>query len=218
MGRIEGERKKTWIWLSAMGAVLLMQVLVILYFGARKTGFHEDEYYSFYSTNRTAGLYEPDREWMDRESIRKEFVVLEGERFRYGLVAAVQSWDVHPPFYYFILHTACSLFPGVFSKWIGLGVNLVAFVLNFLLLARLTFLVTRGNRPITLLVSAVYGLDGIAVSGVMFIRMYEWMTVFVLACACLHVRAMRSGDRGFAGFLLPLAAVSYLGFLTQYYF
>lgn len=218
MGRIEGKRKKTWIWLSAMGAVLLLQVLVILYFGSRKTGFHEDEYYSFYSTNRTAGLYEPDREWMDRESIRKEFVVLEGERFRYGLVAAVQSWDVHPPFYYFILHTACSLFPGVFSKWIGLGVNLVAFVLNFLLLARLTFLVTRGNRPMTLLVSAVYGLDGIAVSGVMFIRMYEWMTVFVLACACLHVRAMRSGDRGFAGFLLPLAAVSYLGFLTQYYF
>lgn len=217
MGRIE-ERKKTWIWLAALGAVLLLQVLVILYFGSRKTGFHEDEYYSFYSTNRTAGLYEPDREWMDRDSIWKEFVVLEGERFRYGLVSTVQSWDVHPPFYYFILHTASSLVPGAFSKWIGIGVNLVAFILNFLLLARLTFLVTGRNRALTLLVSAVYGLDGIAVSGVMFIRMYEWMTVFVLACACLHVHAMRSGDRGFLRFLLPLAVVSYLGFLTQYYY
>lgn len=217
MGRIE-VRKKTWIWLAALGAVLFLQVLVIVYFGSRKTGFHEDEYYSFYSTNRTAGLYEPDREWMDRESIRKEFVVLEGERFRYGLISTVQSWDVHPPFYYFILHTASSLVPGIFSKWIGIVVNLVAFILNFILLARLTFLGTGKNRVLTLLVSAVYGLDGIAISGVMFIRMYEWMTVFVLASACLHVRAMRSGDRGFIRFLLPLAAVSYLGFLTQYYY
>lgn len=217
-GQTGGERKKKWIWYGALLLVFLGQFAVAVYFGGRKAGFHEDEYYSFYSTNRTAGLYEPDREWLDRESIRNEFVVRRGEGFRYGLVAQVQSWDVHPPFYYFLLHTASSLFPETFSKWIGIGVNLVAFSISFLLFTWLAFMVTKENRPLTLLAAAAYGFDSIVISGVLFIRMYEWLTVFVLLCACLHVRAMRSGDRRARTFWLPLAATCYLGFLTQYYY
>ncbi len=216
MKSAEWGRKK---WAAAFAALLVLQVLVIIYFGGRKTGFHEDEYYSFYSTNRTAGLYEPDREWVERDSFRNEFVVLPGEQFRYGLVATVQSWDVHPPFYYFILHTACSFFPGVFSKWLGIGVNLAAFCLNFCLLSWLAYMVTGRNKRLAWMVAAVHGFHPVIISGVMFIRMYEWLTVFVLLCACLHVKAVLKREKpGFINFLLPLAAVNYLGFLTQYYY
>ncbi len=212
-GKLGGKAEKR-IWLAAFALLLISQVLTMVYFGGKKAGFHEDEYYSFYSTNRTAGLYEPDREWVDRDTFRNEFVVLPGEGFRYGLVATVQSWDVHPPFFYFILHTACSLFPGVFSKWLGIGVNIVAFVLNFILLSWLAYMVTGRNRGLAFVTAAVHGFNPVIISGVMFIRMYEWLTVFILLCACLHVRAVLGRKK----FLFPLMVVNYLGFLTQYYY
>ena len=176
------------LWVAAFLALLCLQILLLAYFGNRKAGFHEDEYYSYYSTNRTAGLFEPDREWVERDSFRNEFVVLEGEGFRYGLVATVQSWDVHPPFFYFLLHTVCSVFPGVFSKWLGIGVNIAAFAIHFALLSWLAYMVGGKDKKLAFAVTAVYGCNAAAVSGVMFIRMYEWLSVFVLLCACLHVR------------------------------
>lgn len=182
------------MWVAAFAVLFCLQIMTMVYFGGRKTGFHEDEYYSFYSTNRTGGLYEPDREWVDRDTFRNEFVVLQGEGFRYGLVAEVQSWDVHPPFFYFLLHTACSLFPGVFSKWLGIGVNLIAFCLNFGLLSWLGYMAAGGNKRLAWVVTAVHGFNPVIISGVMFIRMYEWLTVFVLLCACLHVWAVKSGS------------------------
>ncbi len=214
------------IWIAALSLIFCTQIITLIYFGCKKAGFHEDEYYSFYSTNRTAGLYEPDREWMDKDTFRNEFVVLQGERFRYGLVAAVQSWDVHPPLFYFLLHTVCSFFPGVFSKWLGISVNITAFCLNFALLSWLAYMVTGRNRGLTLVVAVVHGFNPVIISGVMFIRMYEWLTVFILSCACLHVRAVlktetdKSSDKkiGWRSFLLPLMLINYLGFLTQYYY
>ncbi|MCM1047276.1 MAG: hypothetical protein NC433_02490 [Clostridiales bacterium] len=216
-GRRTGQKGR-WLWTAAFIFVLAMQLLMLIYYGGKKEGFHEDEYYSFYSTNRTAGLYEPDREWVDRESVRNEFVVLPEEKFNYGMVVEVQSWDVHPPLFYFLLHTVCSFFPGVFSKWLGIGVNIAAFILNFGLLAWLAYMVTGQNKRLTLLLVSAYGFNPIIISGVMFIRMYEWLTVFVLSCACIHVRAVVKKDFGVKKFLLPLAAINFLGFLTQYYY
>ena len=79
--------------------IWLVLMAVAFYFCTRKKGFHEDEYYTYYSTARTNGFFVEDGEWMDRDSYRNEFVVLEGQRFQYGLVKLVQSWDVHPPVY-----------------------------------------------------------------------------------------------------------------------
>lgn len=213
-----GAFQKERLWVAAFLGLLCLQILLLVYFGNRKAGFHEDEYYSYYSTNRTAGLFEPDREWVERDVLRNEFVVLEGEGFRYGLVATVQSWDVHPPLFYFFLHTACSFFPGVFSKWLGIGVNIAAFSIHFGLLSWLVFMAGGRNKKLAFAVAAVYGCNAAAVSGVMFIRMYEWLAVFVLLCACLHVRAVLENGGNKKSFLLPLMIVNYLGFLTQYYY
>ncbi len=199
--------------------LLCAQIATCLYFGSRKSGFHEDEFYSYYSTNKTAGLFVNDREWQEKDQYRNEFVVLPGETFRYGIVAKMQSWDVHPPLYYFLLHTACSLFTGEFSKWLGIGVNLIAFILNFFLLIYLTKTVSGENGWLTAwLVCGVWGFAPAVISGVMFIRMYEWLTLFVLLCACIHVRAMKRKERKILTFYLPLLITVYLGFLTQYYY
>ena len=216
-------RKLLYTFLTAF--LLLLQLGVCIYFGTQKQGFHQDEYYSFFSSNRTAGLYEPDRAWQSAETIRNEFVVLPGEGFRYGLVAQVQSWDVHPPLYYDLLHTMCSLFTGVFSKWLGISVNLIAFALCFLILYDLLRRLGADSR-VRLLICGLWGFNPMTVSGVIFIRMYMWLTVFILLCCDLHVRLLQEtmqmenpgGRTYYLKFLLPVMLCSYLGFLTQYYY
>ncbi|MCH4190999.1 MAG: hypothetical protein LKF52_01740 [Butyrivibrio sp.] len=205
--------------------LLFFQLGICIWFGMQKQGFHQDEYYSFFSSNRTSGLCEPDRAWQSAQTIRNEFVVLPGEGFRYGLVAQVQSWDVHPPLFYDLLHTMCSVFTGVFSKWLGISVNLIAFTLCFWILNELLRRLGADDR-MRFLVCGLWGCNPMTVSCVMFIRMYMWLTVFVLLCAYLHVRLLQEtmqmenpgGKVYYFRFILPIMICSYLGFLTQYYY
>ncbi len=200
--------------------IWVVQMAAAFYFCTQKQGFHEDEYYTYYSTARTAGFYVEDGQWMDRETYRSEFVVLPGERFQYGLVKQVQSWDVHPPMYYWVFHTVASLVPDVFSKWIGLSVNLFFHGINIVLLTCLSYLVSGRDVRLTFLVTLVYGLCPAAMSGVVFIRMYEMLTSFVLLCALLHIQTVRRGEKRLSVMrsLVPMAVVTYVGFLTQYYY
>lgn len=211
------EKGKNIRFAAVMAILLLLQLGVCFYFGSKKAGFHEDELYTFYSTNKTAGLSVNDRQWLTREQIRNDFVVLPGEAFRYGVVKQMQSWDVHPPFYYYIFHTACSLFPGIFSKWLGIGVNMIAFAGSFLLLAYVADMGKRG-KMLSFLTCLAWGFGSAVISGVMFIRMYQWLTFFVLLCLCLHIRALKKNDFRVGTFFLPLAVTVFFGFLTQYYY
>lgn len=219
-----------------MTLLLCLQIIVLFYYGSRKAGYHEDELYSYYSSNKTAGLFVNDREWTTGENYRNELVVLPGEQFRYGVVKQMQSWDVHPPFYYYLLHTVCSLTPGIFSKWQGISVNLVGFVISFILLAYAAYLTavypmsmqpefsdsekqTYRKRGYVLAgtVCAMWGCGAAVISGVMFIRMYQWLTVFVLLCLCLHLRVLVRKKESWSFYLL-LALTVFFGFLTQYYY
>ena len=237
--KMKKRSKEEKLFFLSLAVILILQLVVLVSFAYRKAGFHEDELYTYYSSNRTAGLFVNDREWMEKETLQNEFVVLEGEQFRYGLVKQVQSWDVHPPLYYYIFHTACSLFPGIFTKWTGIGINLIAYVLSFVLLAAVSFTAATAEgirksekeedaeeknnkniraRRITLLTCLFWGLSSAVISGVLFIRMYQWLTVFVLLCLWLHLRAIKNCDYSVKCFLLPLSITVFLGFLTQYYY
>ena len=212
--------------------ILVLQLLMCILVGAKKQGFHEDEYYSYFSSNRTAGLFVTDREWQDTRTIKDEFVVIPGQGFNYSLVSTVQSWDVHPPLYYDILHTACSILPRLFSKWLGIVVNMIAFTLSWFLLLMLMELL-RVSDVTKLLVLAIWGFNPMTISFVMFTRMYMWMTAFIICCALLHIRLLQatravqntillSGHKSMFMFWLknifPVMICSYLGFLTHYYY
>ncbi len=225
--------------------IFVLSLAVNLYFCFQKAGFHEDEYYTYFSSNRTMGLYQPDREWQDRMTILDEFVVRPGERFNYGLVKLVQSWDVHPPLYYYIFHTICSFFPMEFTKWSGLIANLIAFVLAFYLLNRILQILELPYY-LRLSILGLWGMNPQTVSSTIFIRMYSWLTVFILLCALAHLAMIMrisreswtinyysnlisgrfdsrvigklNGPRFAVFYLIPLMVISFLGFLTQYFY
>lgn len=205
-------------FLPCMILLLIVQLCVAFYFCTQKQGFHYDEYYSYYSSNVTSGLHPTDMEWKDTEEIRSEFMALLGEGLAYGTVKLMQSWDVHPPLYYYFLRTVCVLTSGVFSKWQGLSINLVFFVLSWLTLAAITKELTGNDKKKIAVVCALFGFSPAIFSGITFIRMYMMLTFACLLILYVHIRAVMRGKLSLGSFYLPVILLSFAGFQIHYYF
>ena len=210
------KENKRWIFL--MTIIMMLQLVVASYFCVQKQGFHYDEYYSYYSSNVTHGLAPTDREWKDVSEIRSEFRVLEGEQFRYWMVKIMQSYDVHPPLYYMILHTICSLFPGVFSKWFGVGLNLLFFTICYWLLAYIAYHIFQKNKYMTAVVCLLFGFQVGVLSGITFIRMYMLLTMWCLGIVVWHIHTWKQGIKLSVLNSIALFVLVMAGFLTHYYY
>lgn len=206
------------IFLSCMIGLLLLQLVAVVWFGMQKQGYHYDEYYSYYSSNVTYALVPTDMEWKDTAEIRSEFMAMEGEGLGYGMVRLMQSLDVHPPLYYYLLRTVCWLSKGIFSKWQGLIINIVFFILSWLVLAKITKKVTDNDQTKICAVCALFGFSPAIFSGVMFIRMYMMLTFVCLLILYVHICAIVSQKRTLKGFYLPVCLLSFIGFHIHYYF
>lgn len=198
--------------------LLTVQLCAALWFCSQKQGYHYDEYYSYYSSNVTYGLTPTDMEWKDTAEIRSEFMVMPDAGVDYGMVRLMQSWDVHPPLYYYVLHTVCGLSKGVFSKWQGLSVNLVFYVLSWLTLWGITKELTGNDKKKIFAVCALFGISPAVFSGITFIRMYMMLTFECLLLLYVHIRAVMREKRSLTGFYLPVFLLSFAGFHTHYYF
>lgn len=215
--------------------LVLAQILVICFFSAEKIGYHIDEIFTYELSNSTSGNNDIlgtinhdekfGRDWFSGDEIRSYLVVDDGERFRYSSVLANQEADVHPPLYYLIFHTVCSFFPGVFSKWFGLSINIIFFIVIDILLYFLAKKLSN-NGNVAILSVAIYGFSVGAINTVTFIRMYALLTLWVVLFVYLHLPLQNLSHiekwhvkaKIPIKFWIPLAIVTILGTLTQYYF
>ena len=202
---------------------IVLQLAVALCFCMQKQGFHYDENYSYYSSNVTYGLNPPDGDWLSGSTIAEEFCITPGMGFNFPLVAQMQSFDVHPPVYYFLLNIICSLSSGIFSKWQGLILNLIFFVISELLIIAIADKVGNKNKAITWFSLALFGFSPAIISGITFIRMYMLLTSECMALILIHMNMLadiknRSSLSRFVKYLIQIAVTVYIGFLTHYYF
>ena len=202
---------------------IVLQLAVALCFCMQKQGFHYDENYSYYSSNVTYGLNPPDGDWLSGSTITEEFCITPGMGFNFPLVAQMQSFDVHPPVYYFLLNIICSLSSGIFSKWQGLILNLIFFVISELLIIAIADKVGNKNKAITWFSLALFGFSPAIISGITFIRMYMLLTSECMTLILLHMNMLtdikNSGSLSrFIKYLIQIAVTVYIGFLTHYYF
>ena len=202
---------------------IVLQLAVALCFCMQKQGFHYDENYSYYSSNVTYGLNPPDGDWLSGSTIAEEFCITPGMGFNFPLVAQMQSFDVHPPVYYFLLNIICSLSSGIFSKWQGLILNLIFFVISELLIIAIADKVGNKNKAITWFSLALFGFSPAIISGITFIRMYMLLTSECMALILLHMNMLTdiknsSSLSRFVKYLIQIAVTVYIGFLTHYYF
>lgn len=197
-----------------IGTLLIIQLLVLIYFGYQKQGMHFDEYYSYFTTNNSSGRGVSDRQWLSNEEMTKDFYVRDGEAFHYGWVITLQSFDVHPPVFYLLLHTVCSLTPGVYSMWQGLALNILYALITTIFLYLILEKITR-NQWAAFFISLIGILNPGVISNVMFIRMYTLLTLWMVLAVWLHVCMV---EKWHWKFFFLNGALAYMGFLTHYYY
>ena len=200
--------------------IIILQLIVVFSFAFQKQGFKNGEISSFILANSyTEGgssfsndLYD---KWIESEYFSKLITVSEGARFSYSSVFINQSNDVHPPIYYVILHTICSLFPENFSKWYGLSINIFFFILCNLFI----FLISKKlflNHSLNLLPSIIWGFSAGAISTAIFIRMYMMLTSLILIFVYFHFVLIEKEESNKTLFCIYI--ITLLGFMTHYYF
>lgn len=196
-------------------------LLVAIYYCNLKTGFHVDELWTFGLSN---SFYFPhifwennmDANWMDPTFIQSYLTVDTGHVFRFDSVLYNLSNDAHPPLYFFIIHTVCSLFPNEFSKWFGLVPNLCFYSLSLVFLFKLSYKVFQ-SKPVALILMALWAFCPIALNLVTYIRMY--LLLVTLALAFLDALFdMFNASFANRSVYFRLFVISLLGFLTHFYF
>lgn len=122
--------------------ILLLQTYLMTARGYEKEFFHVDDAFTFMLSNSKYGIEVPDEyknKWRSGSDYYNLLTTSTDSTFNYKQVYINQTNDVHPPLYYFIIHTIMSFFPQQFSKWFGIIPNIFFFyVLKFLFFYYLT--------------------------------------------------------------------------------
>ncbi len=229
------EAIKKHYWTALAVSVLLCTLVAIGAFCAR-TQPHTDEVWSYMLSNKydspflyalcpgvgveienvdgfILSLQKYFNHWHDGKYYRDALTVQPGEQFAYGRVYHNQSLDVHPPLYYYLLHTICSFFPNQFSWWFAFSINLMFYIGSMVLI----FVIGNAlgmEKSRSLLASMFWGLSSAGIYEVCFLRMYMMMTFIMLCVTYLNILISRS-------FNVKYVAITYLlctlGELTHYY-
>lgn len=195
---------------------------VQLFWCCQKQGFFLDEVYSYGLSN---GYYTPFMTTIDsgdgfidkvlsRADLLDYVSVNPGEQFDYSSVYYNQTQDVHPPPFYFLLHTVCSFFPEAFSKWFGLVLNLIVMAATLALLYSLGRKLLK-SKWLALAACLLYGISLGGLSTVLMVRMYMLLTLASTALAWVVVVNFEQPK----AWHYPLAAaIVFFGMMTQYLF
>lgn len=205
--------------------VLVLALLLTLSCGffwcTQKQGLSLDETYSYGLANSDGApfvnrIYDDglDGHVFSHEVLNDYVSVSPDQRFDYASVYYNQTQDVHPPLFYFLLHTICSLFPGQFSLWFGLSLNLAVYAATMAVLYLLAKLVTDSTGA-SAAACLLYGLSQAALSSMLMIRMYLLLAFWTVLLTYLVVRHLRKPLASF----YPLASLTvFAGMMTQYFF
>lgn len=204
-------------FLMILAGIIFASLCLIVFWGFQKDGYYIDEFYTYTRANGTGiGVKVDVGQWNRTDSFISELASEGDENFRFGQV--YKNCGFHPPVYHYMLHFVCSFFPGVFSKWLGIGLNMILMVLLLLLCADTAWRISGKDPYATLLATAVVAFAPATISGALFIRMYFGMALFGMWFMNLHVRNLEQEKLSVTKFLIPVLICGFLGFLTMYYF
>lgn len=195
--------------------ILLVVLLAVVF--TNKINVSLDEIYSYGLANYTKGLNLVVQENYKYEPAAGAYMeyVSATDRFNYANVWKNQANDVHPPLYYALMHTVCSIFPGSFSIWYGAVINIFFSLATLLFVQLLAWELSGKNKRIVLAVSAAFVLCGGILYANAFIRMYIMAMCFAACISWLIVK--QTGENKTKFFFPALFAAAVWGALTHYY-
>ncbi len=201
-----------------LGIIVIIIGLMVVFFGMRKVNYHIDEVWNYGLANNVGGIVpniDYGRVYQGMGPFESFMEVSEGERFNYVNVWQNQADDVHPPLSYLFLHTVSSLAPGTYSKWYGIGINMIWMTLILVILYKLSKNILKDKLGAFGVVVA-YGTTVLFFDTIIFIRMYAQFTFFAILLAWL---IKQYWDKTLTRkFFISIFSILVLGVLTHYYF
>lgn len=192
-------------------------MIFAFYVSGLKEGYHMDELYSFGLSNSTQFTFpSANNEWVNSDYFLNYLTVSSGESFDYSSVIHNQINDVHPPVYYVFFHSISSLVPSIFSKWIGISLNIFFYLGTYLLTFKLIEQLIK-DRWIGLIGAFFWALSIGAASSIVFIRMYMLLTFFSVALLYVALNIFESKKISLK-YLIMISIIVIGGSLTHYYF
>ncbi|WP_026509730.1 hypothetical protein [Butyrivibrio sp. LC3010] len=198
--------------------IIIITAAMIVFLGIRKVNYHCDEIWTYGLSNHIGGInpeFEIGKSYTGKGPFESFTEVLEGESFNYANVWENQAKDVHPPFYYILMHTICSIFKGTFSKWYGISLNIFWMTLILSVLYILAKEITK-SIPASFGVVIAYATSVVFLDTMLLIRMYAQFTFFVILL--MYIFKKNWDKKPEKQFLIKLGVVLFFGMLTHYYF
>ena len=219
--------KKDWRF-GILVCLSVIAVLAVNILAANKNyGLEGDEVFSYISATSMGGFHKicflDDQTWYNADYFENALEATGRECFNVKMVIDNQSMDTHPPLYYIFLNFVCSIFEGQFSKWYGIGLNLLFIII---VMAFMYFLLKEfiHNRYLAMVFSSIFCCSQVSVSMVLFIRMYVLLMAWTVLQTWYHIKLIQntaeedtSGKRWWKKYI-GLAVITILGALTHYYF
>lgn len=208
------DNKKASVILAVLIAVSLIISTAYMF---TKQGYHEDELLTYNLANSSKQL-NVDGGWNTSEDFNEYLAASPDNRFNYAQVYQNQIIDAsHPPFYYALVHTVCSLFPSVFSKWLAYSINIFAITGVLILLYKIGKNIT-GNNLYALIGTGAYALSIACITTTIYLRMYASLTFFVMAFLYMSLKLYEKKNTVNVKDCIVLGLIVVFGVLTQYYF
>lgn len=202
--------------------LLILQTGLILFYGSRKAGFHEDEIYMFEFANNPTTYIRNAKDyyetWKSGDFYRN--AVVPGAENKYNYEHIFRNNEIEmAQIYLSILHTVSIVFSKIDLKWIGLIPNLFFGLVSTILLYCLTTVLF--NKKLAYIVAFAWTINIGMLTSIMLIRPYAFMTMLVLLFIYLHVlefyRLCFQNTKNIK-ILLLLSLCTFLGISTHYYF
>ncbi len=234
---------------------------LMFYFINQKQGFHEDEIFSYGSSNykydnvyRWFGYAEANQDilykqvltgslsnrinnlikyktnieqfnkdeilskeiptWKYKDDALEYLAIQKEDVFNYFSVYQNQARDVHPPFFYYLVHLTSTLFYNNFTKYIIFSINLVFFIGVLLIIKKIVE--SLNHKELVIPTMILYGASMGCISTIMFQRMYMMVTFFSILYLYFIIKFIKNDFKIKDKFWFILTII--LGFLTQYYF
>lgn len=199
----------------------LLIAATFLYYGRAKAGFFIDEIHTYGLSNSHYAPYITDAAGgtlIDTTITRDQLIdfatVNDGEILDFGSVYYNQSQDVHPPLYYWLFNIASSITGENFTKWTGLCLDFVLYIISLIILYKISEKLFS-NKIISCCILVLYGISTIGISTAIYIRMYVLSLLITMSLVFFAVKLLQSRCWKYAFGILGSIV---LGVLTQYYF
>ena len=204
---------------------LIIQTIIYIIVGTQKEYIHIDEAYSYGLSNYDKIEIENNEDffnkWHSKEYYNDYLTVQKDEINNFKPVYENQKNDVHPPFYYLLLKIFMNFSGDNFSKWTGIGLNIVIYafitIFMYLILKRLVNEDEKNANIKAIILAFVSSVTLASLSNVIYIRMYALLTLEILITTFMHIKIIESKKQT-PKLLIGIAISVLAGILTHYYY